>query len=116
MRNKKCLGNLGWNTPFLIRKYNDIKSARSKDECGLQSCVVFPKNISPPSSRSKNKTSKKPRGSRARLNFLPVSTGFFLGLPIDPEDGGDRFFRNVGISPKYTVQKTVLFIVTAMRT
>jgi hypothetical protein len=30
-----------------------------------------------------------------------ASTGFFLGLPFDPEDSGDMYLRNDGISPDY---------------
>jgi hypothetical protein len=30
----------------------------------------------------------------------PASVGFLLGLPFDTED--DVFFRNIGLSPKYT--------------
>jgi hypothetical protein len=32
----------------------------------------------------------------------PSSTDFFLALLFDPEDGGDLFSRNVGLSPSYT--------------
>jgi hypothetical protein len=36
--------------------------------------------------------------------MLPsASACFSLGLLVDPEDGGDIFLRNVGLSPNYTV-------------
>jgi hypothetical protein len=31
-----------------------------------------------------------------------------LGLPFDPENGGDMFLGNVTISPNYTIQKSIL--------
>jgi hypothetical protein len=34
--------------------------------------------------------------------MTPVSAGFFLGVLFYPEDGNNMFFRNVGLSPKYT--------------
>jgi hypothetical protein len=45
--------------------------------------------MSPPSSGSKNKSSKK------LVSYLPY-VGFMLGLFFDLEDGGDTFLRNVG--------------------
>jgi hypothetical protein len=47
--------------------------------------------MSPPSSESKNKPSKKEPllATRSRADF-------FLGLFFHPEDGGDMFLRNVG--------------------
>jgi hypothetical protein len=37
---------------------------------------------------------------------------------FDPDDGDDKFFRNIGLSPNYTVsaQKVIPFIVTVLRT
>jgi hypothetical protein len=35
--------------------------------------------------------------------LLPVSAGFLLGLFFSPEDEGDVFFQNAGLSPKYMV-------------
>jgi hypothetical protein len=38
-----------------------------------------------------------------KLSFLPASDGFLLVILFDLEDGDDMFFRNVGLSPNYTV-------------
>jgi hypothetical protein len=35
--------------------------------------------------------------------LLPASPGLLLGLPFDPEVGGDLLLRNVGLTPYYTV-------------
>jgi hypothetical protein len=32
---------------------------------------------------------------------LAASAGLIFGLEFDPEDGGDTFLRNVGITPNY---------------
>jgi hypothetical protein len=32
------------------------------------------------------------------LSFPPASAGFLLSLLFDTEDGGDMFFRNIGLS------------------
>jgi hypothetical protein len=61
---------------------------------------MFWRNISPPSSGSKCKPSKK-----------PAAVGFSLALFFYPEDGGDMFLKNVGLSRNYiqsiTIEKTV---------
>jgi hypothetical protein len=49
----------------------------------------FERNISPPSSGSKNKASKQ------ALLATYYHAGFLLGLFFDPENGGDMFLRNV---------------------
>jgi hypothetical protein len=41
-------------------------------------------------------------GWKTKLNSPSVSIGFLLGLLFGPEDGGDMFFRNVGLSSNYT--------------
>jgi hypothetical protein len=50
--------------------------------------------ISPPSSGLNTKPRKKPTEARGML--------LLLGFPFYQEDGGDMFFRNVGMSLKYT--------------
>jgi hypothetical protein len=53
---------------------------------------MFWKNMSPPSSGSKNK-----------LLATCFHAGFFLGLFFNPEDGGDTFLRNLDwLSADYT--------------
>jgi hypothetical protein len=47
--------------------------------------------MSPPSSGSKNKPSKKPT-----LKQMASRAGFSLGLFFNPENGGEMFLRNVG--------------------
>jgi hypothetical protein len=59
----------------------------------LRARPTFRRNISPPTSGSKSKPSK--------LTLPPASTGFLLGLLFDPEDGGDMFPLNVGLSLNY---------------
>jgi hypothetical protein len=57
--------------------------------------------------------------SSAHFNLCPVSGGFFLGLLLDSEDGGDMVFRNIRLSWSYTVlqpRRYTLFMVTAART
>jgi hypothetical protein len=58
---------------------------------------TFRRNISPASSGSKCKPSKK---LREVLSLSPVSAAFLLGLHFDIEDGSDMHTRNVGVSPK----------------
>jgi hypothetical protein len=53
---------------------------------------TFWKNISAPSSLSKNKPSRQQAS---------VFAGFLLGLIFDPEDGDDMFQRNFGLPPHY---------------
>jgi hypothetical protein len=47
-----------------------------------------------------------------QLRLSSASAGFLFGLLFDPEDGCDRFLRNVGLSELHgvTSQKTVLFM------
>jgi hypothetical protein len=37
------------------------------------------------------------------LRLLPAYAGFLHGLLLDHENGGDMFFRNVGLPPNVTV-------------
>jgi hypothetical protein len=57
-----------------------------------QEDITLRRTISPPSSGSKNKLSKKPA---ELLLVISVHPSFLLGLFFDPEDGGDIFLRNV---------------------
>jgi hypothetical protein len=68
--------------------------------------------MSPLSSGYKNIPIKK-------LAELLLPTAFLLGLFFDSEDGGNMFFRNVGLSMDYMAiiyQKTELFITTGVQT
>jgi hypothetical protein len=38
---------------------------------------------------------------RWEAGLSPASAGYLLGLLFDPEDVGDIFLRNVGLSPNY---------------
>jgi hypothetical protein len=58
----------------------------------VESQLTFRRNISPTSSRSKNKT------NRALLSTC-IHPGFLLDLLFNPEDGGDIFLR---LSTDYT--------------
>jgi hypothetical protein len=57
----------------------------------VESQPTFRRNISPPSSGSKNKPNKKPA-----LLVTCFYSGFFLGLFFDPEEGGEMFLQIVG--------------------
>jgi hypothetical protein len=49
-------------------------------------------------------SSERLRRSGGRYHLLsPACAGFFLGVLVDLEYGGDKFVRNVGLSPNYTV-------------
>jgi hypothetical protein len=61
---------------------------------------MFRKNISFPSSLSKSKPNKKSAKTGGKPS--PISPGFLILSLFNPEDGGDIFFRNVGLSPNYT--------------
>jgi hypothetical protein len=70
-------------------------------------------DISPQSSRSKNKQSNKPREVVGKLKFV----GFLFGLLFDPEDGDEMFLRNVGMSSDYMVlHPRRLYLITAVIT
>jgi hypothetical protein len=60
---------------------------------------TFRRNISPPSS-----------GQKCKLSTKAEAGGSLLDLLFDPEEGGDIFLRNVGISMNYTAVKTILYI------
>jgi hypothetical protein len=57
------------------------------------------RNTSALSSGSKSRATKKSAESGGKLT---ASAGFFLGPLFDPENGGDIFLPNVGLSPIYT--------------
>jgi hypothetical protein len=63
--------------------YNAVQSVESQP--------MFWRIISPPSSGSKNKPSKKPVWKQVVLLATSFHAGFLLGLFFDPEDGGDMF-------------------------
>jgi hypothetical protein len=54
---------------------------------------MFRRNISPPSSGTKNEANQCESKWQEELSF---QAGLLLGLFFDPEDGGDMFLRNVG--------------------
>jgi hypothetical protein len=41
----------------------------------------------------------------SELSLPPASAVLLLGLFFGPEDGGDMFIRNVGLSPIYTASQ-----------
>jgi hypothetical protein len=64
------------------------------------------KDTSPPHSGQKCKASKKPSEAGGKLRWskphlAPAFAVFMLDLFFYPEDVGDTFLRNVGLSPKY---------------
>jgi hypothetical protein len=68
--------------------------------CSVESQPTFQRNISPPSSGSKSKPSKKPAWKWMATCF---HTGFLLGLFFNHEDGGDIFLQNISwLSIDYT--------------
>jgi hypothetical protein len=54
----------------------------------IGSQLTFQRNMSPPSSQSKNTPSKS-------SDYYLLHAGFLLGLFFNPEDGGDMFLQNV---------------------
>jgi hypothetical protein len=44
----------------------------------------------------------KQEANKFSLDSPPASAGFLLSLLVDPEDGGDIFFRNIGLFLNYT--------------
>jgi hypothetical protein len=74
---------------------------------------AFRRRMSPPSSVSKTKPSKK-RASGMKAEVLSDLAGFVLVLIFNPEDGGDMLPRNVGLFTNCS-QKTVLYTVAILR-
>jgi hypothetical protein len=66
----------------------------------VESQPTFRRNLSPLSSGSKNKPSKKLAWKQAASHPASLANclhaGFLLRLFFGPEDGGDNFLRNVG--------------------
>jgi hypothetical protein len=58
-------------------------------------------NMLPLSSGLKYRLSKKP--AEDQLSLPPPTAGFFFRLLFDPDDEGNVFLRNAGLSPNYTV-------------
>jgi hypothetical protein len=71
--------------------YNTVLSAESQP--------MYQRNMSLPSSGSKNKPSKKLAWRQVALFTTCFHAGFLLGLFFDPVDGGDMFLQNVGRFP-----------------
>jgi hypothetical protein len=64
---------------------------------------TFRRNISLRSSRSEGKPSNKSEEAGGRLiQHGAAAADVLIGLFFDPEDRSDIFFRNVGLSAKYT--------------
>jgi hypothetical protein len=83
-----------------VHKATDTNTQRLKRP--LKNSVVRQKsidvstNVLPPSSVQNG----KPRKKEAKGLFL---AGFLLGLLFEPEDGGEKFLRNIGgVPPNYT--------------
>jgi hypothetical protein len=74
-------------------------------------CVVTPCSVTAKSFGGtypfhlQGKTAIHARNQHKRLSLPPDSVGFLIGLLFDPEDGGNIFLRNVGLSPSYSVFK-----------
>jgi hypothetical protein len=51
----------------------------------------------------RNKLSPHLPLNSAHFSLPPGSDGFFLGIFANPEYGGDKFLRNVSLSPNYIV-------------
>jgi hypothetical protein len=65
---------------------------------------TFRKNMSPPSSGSKSKPSRRRQqaeGYVMKLSLTPASAGFFFGVLFDSEYRGNMFLRNLEASSKY---------------
>jgi hypothetical protein len=64
---------------------------------------LFGRNVSPASSVSKSKQSKKTATCAVRPACRLFIPGFLFGLLFDHEEGGDSFLRKIGgLLPKYT--------------
>jgi hypothetical protein len=53
------------------------------------------RNVSPPSSGSNSKLQATQETSMKKETCIPCVMRFSLGSPINSEDGGDKFVRNV---------------------
>jgi hypothetical protein len=69
---------------FRLIRYNAVQSTESQP--------TFQRNMSPPSSRSKDDPSKKPVKQSC---FCLLHAGFYLASFFDTEDEGNMFLRNV---------------------
>jgi hypothetical protein len=67
----------------------------------FENSQTFRRNVLPQFSGSKDKIRKK-LAEASKLSLLHASTTLLLVLVFGPEDGGNVFLRNVGLSPNYT--------------
>jgi hypothetical protein len=108
----KCLCSQTWHfSKWMIWKCNQTEPL---DKWALiWEFHLLGKNISPPSSGSKSKPSKKPTWSMRKQSLL--HTGFLFRIFFGPEDGGDMFLRKVNwLSTDY--QEIEPFVKAAVRT